>query len=115
MSAFDPKRTLALCLLSTVADVSYISATATRLSFPVPLWSDGRGLTFLDQCKVKARGVLHAAEHYELESLRARSAAERAATVSERIRHLEIAQRYAKLASGERKRSNVYGFNLNRR
>jgi len=54
--------------------------------------------------------MLHAAEHYELESKRAFEAAERAATINDRIRHLEAAQRYAKLASAERRRFNIYSF-----
>jgi hypothetical protein len=54
--------------------------------------------------------MLHAEEHYVLESKRALEAAERATTVDERIRHLATANRYIKLASAERKRSNVYGF-----
>ena len=59
--------------------------------------------------------MLHAAEHYELESTRARDAAERAATFGERIRHLEKAQEFARMASAERKRSNVYEFSSHRR
>jgi hypothetical protein len=54
--------------------------------------------------------MLHAAEHYELESKRAHDAAERATTVREHIRHLQTAQKYAKLASAARKRLNIYGF-----
>ncbi len=54
--------------------------------------------------------MLHAEEHYQLESRRALAAAERAANFNERARHLEIARRYAGLASAERQRSTVYGF-----
>jgi hypothetical protein len=54
--------------------------------------------------------MLHAEKHYVLESKRALEAAERATTVDERIRQLATANRYAKLACAERKRSNVYGF-----
>ncbi len=54
--------------------------------------------------------MLRAAEHYEHMSAQALNAAERAATLNERIRHLETAHRYARLASAERQRSNVYGF-----
>ncbi len=59
--------------------------------------------------------MLNAADHYELESKRAFAAAERAASLNERVRYLETAQRYAKLAYAERKRSNVYGFSSNAR
>jgi len=54
--------------------------------------------------------MLHAAEHYELESKRALDAAERAATLAERMRHLQSAREYAQMACAERKRSNIYGF-----
>ena len=54
--------------------------------------------------------MLHAAEHYELESQRAFDAAERAATLHERIRLLESARIYAQMASAERRKSNVYAF-----
>ncbi len=59
--------------------------------------------------------MLHAAEHFEQMSHNALQAAERAATLDERIRCLETAQRYAHLACAERKRSNVYGFSPGRR
>ena len=54
--------------------------------------------------------MLHALEHYELESARALEAAECATTLHERMRHLDTASRYAHLACAERKRSNVYAF-----
>ena len=59
--------------------------------------------------------MLYAAEHYELESQRALDAAKRAATFNERARHLEAAQRYAKMASAERQRSNIYEFSPSQR
>jgi transcription elongation GreA/GreB family factor len=59
--------------------------------------------------------MLHATEHYELESKRALKAAERATTLHERIRLLETARRYAQLACAERRRSNVYAFGPARR
>lgn len=52
--------------------------------------------------------MLNAAKHYELESTRAFEAADRAATIDERIRQLEKANEYARWASAERRRSNVY-------
>jgi hypothetical protein len=54
--------------------------------------------------------MLYAGEHYELESQRAFDAAERAATLHERIRLLESARIYAQMAAAERRRSNVYAF-----
>jgi hypothetical protein len=56
--------------------------------------------------------MLHAAEHFEHMSDEELRAADAAATLDERIRHLEAAQRYAQMACAERKRSNVYGFML---
>ncbi len=54
--------------------------------------------------------MLHAAEHFEMESELALQAAERAITLQERISHLEAANRYAQLACAERKRSSIYDF-----
>jgi hypothetical protein len=59
--------------------------------------------------------MLHAAEHYEVESKRALEAAERASTLHERIRCLETAHRYAQLACAERKQFNVYEFGASQR
>jgi len=58
--------------------------------------------------------MIWAAEHYELMSIRARKAAEEAVTLNERIRHLETALRYAKLACAERKRPNLHEFTSSR-
>ena len=58
--------------------------------------------------------MLHAAEHYEHMSEDALTAAEHATTPDARIRHLETAHRYAKLACAERQRSNIYGFSSHR-
>jgi len=57
----------------------------------------------------------NAADHYLHMSDHELNAAERAATLNERISHLENAFEYAKLASAERKRSNVYEFSSHRR
>ena len=54
--------------------------------------------------------MLHAAEHYEIESKRALEAAECAATLHERIRHLESARILAQMACAERERLNIYAF-----
>ena len=58
--------------------------------------------------------MLRAAEHYEIESKRLLDAAERAATIDERIRHLEKAHEYARWATAERRRSNLYTIDSNR-
>jgi hypothetical protein len=63
----------------------------------------------------KQRNMLNAAEHYELESTRAFEAAERASSIDERISHLEKAHEYARWASAERRRSNVYAINSHQR
>lgn len=57
----------------------------------------------------------HDAQHYEHLSDQALRAAQHASSLGERIRHLETACEYAKLASAERKRSNVYHMNSHRR
>jgi hypothetical protein len=59
--------------------------------------------------------MLHAAEHYENMSEEALKAADRAATVDERLRHREKAHEYAKMACAERERTNVYAFSSHRR
>ncbi len=58
--------------------------------------------------------MLNAAVHYELESTRALAAAERAVTVEERMRHLERADHYAKLASAQHRRFKLYEFSAHR-
>jgi hypothetical protein len=63
----------------------------------------------------KQPDMLHSAEHYELESTRALQAAEQANSVGQRIRLLQKAHEYAKMASAERRRSNVYEFSSHRR
>ena len=63
----------------------------------------------------KQKAMLHPADHYERLSDEALGAAGRVPSLDERIRHLEKAYEYAKMASAERKRMNVYDMNSHRR
>ena len=54
--------------------------------------------------------MLNAADHFEHLSDQALRAADQAFTRDQRIRHLEKAYEYAKMAAAERTRSNVYDF-----